>query len=159
MAITERIAKTTDQGVWKGEIPLEFVYTMGRAGEKFFRSIKEKGKFMGSKCQRCGILFVPPRIYCEECLARLEENFVEVSTRGVVHTFTVCYEDMDGLRMDQPKLVAMVVLDGTDGGLVHFLGEVDPHEVYIGMPVEAVFKPKKDRQGNIQDILYFKPLA
>jgi uncharacterized OB-fold protein len=130
---------------------------MGRAGEKFFRSIKDKGKFIGARCEQCDMVYVPPRIYCEECLARLEGNFVEVGTRGAVHTFTFCYEDMDGNRFEDPKIVAMVLLDDSDGGLVHFLKEVDPEEVYIGMPVEAVFKPKKDRQGDIHDVLYFKP--
>jgi uncharacterized OB-fold protein len=157
MAITERIAKTTDQGVWRGEIPLEYVYTMGRAGEKFFRSIKDKGRFLGARCEQCDIVFVPPRIYCEECLARLEDSFVDVGTRGAVHTFTFCYEDMEGNRLEDPKIVAMVLLDGSDGGLVHFIKEVEPEEVYIGMPVEAVFKAKKDRQGDIHDVLYFKP--
>lgn len=158
MAITERISKTTEHGVWRGEIPLEYVYTMGRAGEKFFMSIKDKEKFLGTRCERCNTLFVPPRIYCEHCMARIEDSYVEVSHRGVVHTFTVCYEDMDGNRMREPKIVAMVMLEDTDGGLVHFLGEVDPKDVYIGMPVEAVFKPKAQRQGDIHDVMYFKPL-
>jgi uncharacterized OB-fold protein len=51
----------------------------------------------------------------------------------------------------------MVKIDHTDGGLVHYLGDVKPDEVYIGMPVEAVFKPKKQRKGSILDIKYFKP--
>lgn len=159
MAIAERLARTTDLGYWRGEIPLEFVYTMGRAGERFFRAIKEEGKFLGTRCQRCDKVFVPPRIYCEECMERIEENYLEVSTRGVVHTFTVCYEDMDENRLQEPKVVAMVALEDTDGGLIHFLGEVSPEDVYIGMPVEAVFKEKNLREGNILDILYFKPMT
>jgi uncharacterized OB-fold protein len=37
------------------------------------------------------------------------------------------------------------------------LGEVDPKEVKIGMRVQAVWKPADERQGSINDILYFKP--
>jgi len=48
-------------------------------------------------------------------------------------------------------------MDGTDGGLVHYLGEVDSRDVRIGMQVEAVFKPKKERKGSIFDIKYFRP--
>lgn len=158
MAITERLSKTTEQSSWRGEIPLEFVYTMGRAGEKFFRAIKDEGKFLGARCDRCDIVYVPPRIYCEQCLSRLEDSYVEVNTRGFVHTYTFCYEDMEGNRFSEPKMVALVYLENADGGLVHFLGEVDPKEVYIGMEVEAVFKPKEERQGNIHDILYFRPV-
>jgi len=42
-------------------------------------------------------------------------------------------------------------------GLVHRLGEVEPEEVEIGMPVEIVLKPKEERIGSILDIKYFKP--
>jgi len=54
--------------------------------------------------------------------------------------------------------VATVQIDGTQGYLIHWLGEVDFEKVYIGMSVEAVFKTKKDREGNILDIKYFKPI-
>lgn len=156
--ITERIATTTDLTVWKGEIPLDFVYTMGRAGEKFFRTIKEKGRLIGTRCAGCKILYVPPRIYCEACVARLEDNYVEVSDKGTVHTYTLCYESMDGTRYDEPHILAMVKLDGTDGGLVHYLGEIEPEAVHIGMVVEAVYKPKRDRKGEIHDIKHFRPV-
>jgi hypothetical protein len=51
------------------------------------------------------------------------------------------------------------VLDGGDGGLVHRLGEVAPDELEIGMRVEAVFKPRAEREGSINDIRYFRPLG
>jgi len=54
--------------------------------------------------------------------------------------------------------MAFVRLDSTDGGLVHFLGQVEPDQVCIGMRVEAVFKDKADRQGSILDIAYFRPV-
>jgi len=41
--------------------------------------------------------------------------------------------------------------------LLHKLGEVEPANVCVGLEVEAVLKPKKDREGKITDILYFKP--
>jgi uncharacterized OB-fold protein len=39
------------------------------------------------------------------------------------------------------------------------LGEVDPEKLKVGTKVKAVFKVKKERQGSILDIKYFKPLA
>jgi uncharacterized OB-fold protein len=44
------------------------------------------------------------------------------------------------------------------GGIMHLLGEVDPQKVKIGMRVQAVWKPPKEREGAITDILYFKPI-
>ena len=76
---------------------------------------------------------------------------------GEVHTFTACHKKLDGTYSDTPILLAMIRIDQTNGGLVHYLGEVKPEEVYIGMPVEAVFKPEKQRVGSILDIAYFKP--
>ncbi len=156
MALIERYQKTTDVSYWEGQIPMSYVYTVGRAGEKFFRGIMNE-KIFGAKCDSCNIIYVPPRTYCERCFARLEEHYVDVGTRGNVHTFTQCYETYDGKMKESPSIVAMIRIDGTHGGLVHWIGETDFESVYIGMPVEAVFKAKKDREGSILDIRYFRP--
>jgi hypothetical protein len=56
-----------------------------------------------------------------------------------------------------PIVYGIIQLDGADTGFVHMLGEVDPEQLRVGMRVQAVFK--KEREGNILDIKYFKPLA
>lgn len=157
MALIERFQKTTDIGYWEGQIPMSYIYTVGRAGEKFFRELMN-GKILGANCDACNITYVPPRTYCEKCFTRLEDRYMDVGTKGTVHTFTQCYETYDGAKKEKSSIVAMVRIDGTNGGLVHWLGEVDFEKVNIGMPVEAVFKPKKDREGSILDIKYFKPI-
>jgi hypothetical protein len=135
---------------------MNYVYTLGRAGEKFFREIMN-GTILGAPCASCHVIYVPPRTYCERCFAHLEDHYIDVGIKGTVHTFTQCYEAYDGARKETPTIVAMVRINGTQGGLVHWLGEIDFEEVYIGMPVEAVFKPKKDREGSILDIKHFRP--
>jgi hypothetical protein len=157
MALIERMQKTTDLTYWEGKIPMNYIYTAGRAGEKFFRALM-KGKITGAKCTECGILYVPPRIYCEKCFARLEDNYVDVGLRGTVHTFVQSHEAFDGSRKEKSSIVAMIRIDETQGGLYHWLGEVDFDKVHIGMPVEAVFKPAKSREGSLLDIRYFKPV-
>jgi len=131
-------------------------YTYGIAGERFFREIKDNGKLMGTRCNKCDLTYLPPRIYCERCFSELED-WVEVSSKGSVYTYTLAYVDLDGLRLDEPLILALVKFDGIYGGLVHRLGEVKPEEVGIGMPVEIVLKPKAERVGSILDIKYFKP--
>jgi len=157
MALIERFQKTTDVSFWQGQIPMSYIYTVGRAGEKFFREIIN-GKIFGARCDPCKITYVPPRVYCEKCFARLEDHYIEVGSKGTVHTFTLSYESYDGTKKETPSILAVIRLEGTDGGLVHWLGEVDFKEVYIGMPVEAVFKPPKEREGSILDIKYFQPI-
>lgn len=159
MALTERLQETTQVGFWTGEIPLEYIYTYGRAGEAYYRSIQNKGMFLGARCDRCGITYVPPRIYCEKCFDRLESKYVPVSTTGTVVTYTVLYKNLDGTRKKDPTIMAMINLDGAYGGVVYQLGEVRPEEVTIGMKVQAVFKTKRERKGGILDIKHFKPMT
>jgi len=132
----------------------DYVYTLGVAGERFFKEIKENGKIMGAKCPRCGITYVPPRMYCEKCFAKLEE-WVDIGKKGVVHTFSVVTVNVDGSKLDKPAIYALITFEGTCGGLIHKIEKTDT--VYIGMEVEAVFKPPRERKASINDIAYFKP--
>jgi hypothetical protein len=156
MSLAERHSKTADLTYWQGRIPVNYVYTAGRAGEKFFQAIL-KGKLVAAKCEGCGCVYLPPRIYCERCFERLEGKEVTLPARGEVQTFTVCHKKLDGNPSDKPIIIAVIRIDDTDGGLVHYLGEVLPEHVFIGMPVQAVFEPKKHRRGTILDVRYFRP--
>ena len=157
MSLYHRIEHARDALSWEGDMPTLGRYTAGIAGEKFFREIQKNAKFLGTVCPACEITYVPPRLYCEQCFAHLDE-WVDLPTTGRVHTFTAVHLDLDGNRLAEPRILAFVNVDGADGGLVHFLGEVESEQVCIGMPVEAVFKKKADRKGSILDIEYFKPL-
>ncbi|MDH7485972.1 MAG: Zn-ribbon domain-containing OB-fold protein [Anaerolineae bacterium] len=157
MSLLEKVAKTTEPRAWRGEIPIASRYTVGIAGERFFREIKDHARFLGTRCETCGLTYVPPALFCERCFAQLDD-WVEVTNTGTVFTYTVLYLDLDEQPLAEPDILAYVKLDGSDGGLVHRLGEVSPDQVEIGMRVEAVWKPPEERQGAITDIKYFKPV-
>ena len=157
MAITERISKTTAPTYWEGEIPVSYVYTFGLAGEKFFRAIMEKGTFLATRCDDCDVTFVPPKVYCDRCFEKLEK-FVDVGTVGYVETFTVTFKNMDGSDKAKPSILAMIKIEGTDGGLIHYLEGIGIEEVALGLPVQAIFKPKAQRKGGIEDIVGFGPV-
>jgi uncharacterized OB-fold protein len=57
-----------------------------------------------------------------------------------------------------PYAAAGIKLDN-GGVLEHFLDEKDEAKIKIGMRVEAVLKPREQRRGNIQDILFFKIIS
>lgn len=156
MSLLHRIEHASDALAWEGDMPTEGRYTAGLAGERFFRAIKEKAQFLATVCLECDITYMPPRLYCERCFAQLDE-WVEVEPAGHVHTFTVVHHDLDERLLPEPRIVAFVALDETDGGLVHYLGEVDPEDVYLGLPVEPVLKEQEERRGSITDIVYFRP--
>lgn len=153
---TEKITDPRRVRHWPGHMETDYIYTLGLAGERFFNEIKKNGRIQGAKCKRCGNVFVPPRLYCERCFDKLTE-WVNVGTKGVVHTFTVAYIDINGAKLQEPVIYALIKFKGTKGGLLHKLGEIEPHEVEINMPVEALLKPQTERTGNINDIRYFKP--
>jgi uncharacterized OB-fold protein len=156
MSLIERIAKFGDAKVWYDNMPIESLYTVGIAGEKFFRAIKDRGAIMGTVCPTCDLTYLPPMMYCERCFAELEE-WVEVGTKGTVYTYTILGVSLEDSPLEEPELLALIKMEGIHGGLVHRLGEVLPERVEIGMAVEAVFKPQKEREGSILDIKYFKP--
>lgn len=144
----------------EGNLPFYSLYTAGVAGEKFFRALKDEGKIMGTHCVQCDVMYVPGRMYCERCFAHLDdESWFDAGTSGSVHTFSVLHVDIDGSPLETPRVIAFIEIGDTDGGLVHELGEVDPEQVFIGMPVEAVLKPPKQRTGALTDIVYFKPIS
>jgi uncharacterized protein len=141
--------------VWLDNMPVTSRYTFGVAGEKFFRSLAQDNKILGTHCTKCNHTYVPATSFCERCLGKLDV-WVDVGTVGKVHTFTLLYQDIDGSIRRSPEIIAFVSLG--DGGIVHKLQEIEPDSVVIGMQVKAVFKPKEERQGTILDIAYFRPV-
>ena len=141
--------------IWNGELPITNRYTYGLAGEKFFRTLKDEGRILGTHCPHCERTYVPAAIFCERCLAKLND-WVDVGTTGEVNTFTFLHVNLNGSSLEKPKIIAFVRFG--DGGLIHRLGDTNPDQVEIGMMVQAVFKPPSKRIGSILDIDYFKPV-
>ena len=129
----------------------KFVYTLGHGYEKFFNGLKE-GKIIASKCSECGVTYLPPRIYCEECLSEITE-FVEIDQNGVVLGYTIQNVDKDGRYLKERVIWALIGFNGVRGGIFHKLVGVEPEEIYVGMPVKPVFR--EERKGSINDIQYF----
>ncbi len=137
----------------EGDFPVHFRYTAGLAGERFLREIKDNGRLVASRCPKCNLNYLPPRIYCERCMAELEE-YVQIDSTGTVETFTQCYQDADGKSLPEPVTVVLVRFPSAHGGIVHNA----KGQVSIGDKVRVVFKEKSKRTGSILDIAYFEKL-
>jgi hypothetical protein len=135
----------------------EYYWSAGVAIGYFLNKLKE-GIIVGRRCNRCARILVPPRMFCEQCF-RPTDEWVTCRDTGKINTFAICYIATDASRMKEPKLPAVIEIDGASPGMgiLHLLGEVKPDEVKIGMRVRAVWKPKHERKGDITDIRYFKP--
>ena len=138
---------------WQGSMPVPSRYTYGLAGERFFRALKDEGVIMGSYCPDCDHTYVPATIFCERCLGELTE-WDDMGLEGELHTFTVMFVGYDGEPLEEPRVVGFVSMG--DGGIVHYI-DADPEDLFIGMPMQAVLKEK--REGSILDIEGFKPLG
>jgi uncharacterized OB-fold protein len=159
MPILDRLDHLHRAKAIEDDLPFHSLYTVGIAGERFFRALKDEGKILGTHCTACDVMYVPGRLYCERCFTHLDDDsWFDAGTLGTVHTFTVIHIGLDGTRLEAPRIMAFIEVGDTDGGLVHYLGEIDPESVFIGLTVEAVFKPSNARTGSITDILYFKPI-
>lgn len=77
----------------------------------------------------------------------------------MIQTFAICHIAWDARRIDEPKIPAVIAIDGASRnmGLLHLIGDVAPERVAVGQHVRAVWRPAGKRQGSITDILYFTP--
>ena len=137
---------------------LSYTWSTGVAIGTYLEGLK-KGRILGVRCRSCNRIMVPPRMFCEECFKTVDE-FVPVQDTGTINTFAICYIKTDASRQKRPQLPAVVELDGASKGMgiLHLLGEVRPADVKIGMKVRAVWKPSRERKGDITDIRYFRPM-
>ncbi len=151
------------------QIAMKYDRDPGEATSRFLGGLK-RGKLLGTKCESCGRILLPPRIFCEWCFKDVEK-WVELSGVGEVATYSVSYVKADPReRLEEPIIVCVVWLEGTKissqssanllhaAGLLHLLGEVKPEEVKVGMKVRVVWAPVRQRKGSILDIKYFAPV-
>ena len=158
MGTLEHIERVNELGQWPGEMPVSFLYTAGVAGERFLRELKDRGRFLGSRCPDCRYTYLPPRLYCERCFAELKD-WVEVGPRGTVEALTVAHLGLDGEPLAAPQTYALIRLDGADGLLLHRIKAPAGEELEVGATVEPVFLPRAARKGSILDIQHFRPAS
>jgi len=130
-------------------------YTVGIAGERFLRHLKDEGKLYGSRCGKCNSLYVPARMFCEKCFQEISDDaWEEVGLKGKLYSFTIMHRDIDGRPLDKPVVVGIIEFGSPTARLVHFLENAE--NIKCGDEFEAVLKPKDERRGSILDIEYFR---
>jgi len=153
MALKERLSLPGEAKTWPGELPVQSLYTAGAAGDRFLKTLKAKGRFLGAACKTCNEVYVPPKLYCEKCMSELTE-WSEVGPNGAVESWTELHVGLDGKPLAEPQFVGLIRLDGATTSIVHRLAN---KPCCIGMQVTAVLKPAAKREGAITDIIHFRP--
>ncbi|GBC72701.1 hypothetical protein HRbin04_00092 [archaeon HR04] len=113
-------------GYWHDSIQLDYVYTLGVAGERFFRETLN-GRIMATRCDECNRAYLPPRIYCSRCFKRLD-GWVEVERRGIIYSYTYVSGNKGYVFYTLVKFI------GVDGGLICRVVNASP-DIKIGMQV------------------------
>ena len=138
----------------KGQIAVPYTWWAGETGSRFLIALRDENKIMANRCDSCGTVYVPPRKNCGRCFVETGP-WQELDGQGVVEAFTIVRFSYPLQPAAVPFAYAMIKLDGADVSLVHLVKE-DLERLKSGVRVRAIFKEKKERQGNILDIDSFK---
>jgi len=146
-------------GVIEYKLELPYRHSYGVHYGRLFDHLKQ-GRILGSKCPQCAGVLVPPRAYCDVCYVRTEQ-LLDVKDTGRLQAFSVIHLEFIGQTRKPPYVYAEVVLDGSTTRLIHTVAGIDvtraAEELWVGMPVKAVWKDPELRMGTLNDIDYFEP--
>ena len=155
MTFLERTRRAEAFRSWKGDVEADYLYTTGVAGERFFTELRDHGQLMAARCTACDRTYLPPRMYCENCLGPLQD-WKRVDGPATVEALTVVHVDAHGRPLKEPQVWALLRWKGVYGGLVHRLA-VPPERARPGLKVRPVLRPAAQRVGSITDIVDFAP--
>ncbi|MBW1677272.1 MAG: Zn-ribbon domain-containing OB-fold protein [Deltaproteobacteria bacterium] len=141
--------------VINSQINVPYDWWAGETASRFFIDIRDDQKILGTRCEKCHKVFVPPRKTCPRCFCE-QTSWVELPPEGELVTYTIAWRQLPALPKKAPVIFGLIKLDGADTALLHYLDEIDPDRIKIGMRLTASFA--NNRKGNILDIKYFRPV-
>jgi len=104
--------------------------------EQFYKFIGER-KLMGVKCNKCGLIFVPPRLMCPKCLSR-NLSWIQLSNKGRLLTYTVIYVAPEEFQSMVPYALGIIELEN-GVRLPGIIRNVKHEDLKVGMELEIDF--------------------
>jgi uncharacterized OB-fold protein len=98
-----------------------------------------KHELLIQRCLACGTLRHYPRIMCPSC-GSWDVEWVKVSGKGKVYSWTVAYQAFHPAFVKEVPYASVIVELDEGVRLVTNIVDAKPEELYIGMPVEAIFE-------------------
>lgn len=102
-------------------------------------------KLMGSKCKKCGAMYVPPRKLCVKCNST-DSEWIEMSGKGKIAAFScigvgTTFMVSKGYSMKKPYCFSVVQLDEGPmiSGQLIGVDESKPETISVEMPVKVTF--------------------
>lgn len=105
---------------------------------RVWRSLPQRYRYEASKCKKCGQIYFPPRLICQECRSTEMETVI-LAQEGVILSHTVIRVPPAPLKDEAPYAIAIVKLD--DGvKLTAQVVDCDPTNLKVGDRVKLEFR-------------------
>jgi len=105
--------------------------------ESFYKFVGE-GKLMGAKCNKCGMVMLPPRPLCTKCYSK-DLQWIELKGSGKLLTYTVIHVAPKQFEALAPYPVGVVKLE-EGPQLVGMIRGVEPDRLKVGMSLIVNFE-------------------
>jgi len=112
----------------------------------------------GSKCTKCGAVYVGPRLFCAECSSQGPFESLRLSDQGEVYVWSIIHQATPYVKA--PYIAAVVDLPEGVAVNTNIEGvEPDPKNLSFGMKVKMYTeKVSEDKEGNSYIAYKFKPV-
>jgi uncharacterized OB-fold protein len=133
------------------KIVINYRYTLG-GQSKFFIELKENKKIFGTKCRKCGKIWIPPRVHCSDCYE--DTDWVELPPEGEIRVSTIAWFTTSAFIKNVPYAIGFIKIRGADTAIFQgiFSENLVPSEIKKGKKVKAVFM--KERVGKMTDFFF-----
>lgn len=109
-----------------------FAHYGDSAAKEFYKRLKEK-KLCTTQCRQCSHVNLPPKLFCEKCLAR-DTEWIELPSRAKLYAFT---QQERSLRFMKPDCIGIVEFEGIGKLLTRI--DMPYDKLSIGMELELDF--------------------
>jgi hypothetical protein len=110
--------------------------------QPFFEAAR-RHQLVVQQCKQCHTFRFPARPICSTCLST-DAEWVPVCGKGEVFSFNVMHQIYHPAFADRVPYAVVLVKLAEGPKMTSNLVGVEPHEIEIGMPVEAVFERLND---------------
>ncbi|TFF93604.1 MAG: Zn-ribbon domain-containing OB-fold protein [Promethearchaeota archaeon] len=137
----------------RDRIHIDYKYTYG-SQSKFFIDLMNEKKLQGTKCKKCGKVWMPPRVGCSDCFE--DTDWIELPHTGEIMVSTIVWYTTSDFIQKIPYGIAFIKLDNADTGMLQgvFSENLVPSKIRKGQKVRAVFKTKEKREGKMTDFFF-----
>jgi len=136
---------------------LTYRHRADEAAAQFFRTLRDEGRLIGTRCPKCERVLAPPRTFCDRDFCDTD-GFVDLGSEGTIELFTIVYHRIQGLP-EPPYAIAYVRPDGADTAFVNFVRGIDLSDQPTALAALAIgnrarIEFAEERTGSMTDFWF-----